>query len=433
MAGELKLEATLVRDAIAADAPPQMTYVLLEATPTGAQVVNLQAPLNLCLVLDRSGSMVGDKLNNLKQAVKEVIAQLQPTDFISIVLFEENAEVLVPSQPAANKTQLAGLVDGIEERGGTQMSKGLELGLAQVRRNADPSRINKIVLLTDGRTWGDEPQCQSFAQQAGQERVSIAALGLGLPQPVAPVPGVPQMAGVSADDWNHTLLDGIAQASGGASDLIDSPAKIASVFQSTLRSAQASVVRNAELVLRLVEGVTPRQVWQVLPLITNLSHRAIGPRDVQVSLGDIEKNVGKTALIELTLPTRAPGKTRVALADVTYDVPNANIVGEKARVEIFVDYAAPSPENPKVMQVIERVSAHKLQTRALQDAQAGNVQGATQKLRQAATQLLNLGEAELAQTAMQEAQNLQEQGQMSSAGTKRLNYATRKLTQNLGQ
>jgi Ca-activated chloride channel family protein len=85
--------------------------------------------------------------------------------------------------------------------------------------------------------------------------------------------------------------------------------------------------------------------------------------------------------------------------------------------------------NPRVANIVEKISAFKLQTIALQEAQAGNVAGATQKLKQAATQLLNLGENELAQAAAQEAQNLQQQGQMSSAGTKRLHYETRKLTQ----
>lgn len=77
------------------------------------------------------------------------------------------------------------------------------------------------------------------------------------------------------------------------------------------------------------------------------------------------------------------------------------------------------------------MSAFKLQTRALQEAEAGNIAGATQKLKQAATQLLNLGENDLAQTAMQEAQNLQQGNQVSPTGTKRLTYGTRKLTQNL--
>jgi Ca-activated chloride channel family protein len=430
MAGELNLQVTTLRDAVTANAPtPQMMYVLLEAQPTGAQVASASMPLNLVLVLDRSGSMSGARIGNLRQAVKMLIDQLQPSDFISLVLFDDQVEVPLPSQPAANKQQLHAIVDRIDDRGGTQMSLGLQSGLGEAQRNLDPGRVNKIVLLTDGNTWGDEAMCQSLAQQAGQMRVPIVSLGLGLPQPIG-APGLPQPVG-GADDWNHALLDGIAQASGGASDLIETPDKIVQVFQSIVKSAQASVVRNTEMLFRLSADVAARNVWQVTPLISNLSQRAISPRDVQVTLGDIEKTVGKSVLVEVTLPVRAPGKMRIAQAEITYDVPAAGLMAQKIKSDILIEFGTESPIKPNVMNLVERVNAHKLQTRALQDAQAGNVAGATQKLKQAATQLLNMGEAELAQQALQEAQNLQQQGQMTSAGTKRLNYGTRKLTQNL--
>jgi Ca-activated chloride channel homolog len=99
-----------------------------------------------------------------------------------------------------------------------------------------------------------------------------------------------------------------------------------------------------------------------------------------------------------------------------------------------VDYGTESAINQSIANLVEKVSAFRLQTQALKDAQAGNTVGATQKLKQAATQLLNMGETDLANAALQEAQNLQQPGgQMSSAGTKRLNYGTRKLTQNLNE
>ncbi len=431
MPGELNLQVTCLRDTVNANTPtPQMLYALLEAQPTGVQIASAQMPLNLTLVLDRSGSMSGARIQNLRQAVKMMIDQLQPTDVIAIVLFDDQVEITLPSQMANNKPQLHAIADAIDDRGGTQMSLGLQAGLQQAQRYLDPTRVNKIVLLTDGNTWGDEAQCLALAQQAGQYRIPIIALGLGLPQPIA-APGLPQPVGAAADDWNHTLLDNIAQASGGVSDLIETPDKIVRVFQDIVRSAQASVIRNAELIFRLSADVTAKQVWQVTPLISNLSQRAISPRDVQVTLGDIEKNIGKAVLVELTIPPRAPGKMRVAQAEVSYDVPAANLSSEKVRVDVIVEYGVESAINPRVMNLVERVNAHKLQTRALQDASAGNIAGATQKLKQAATQLLNLGEAELAQQALQEAQNLQQQGQMSAAGTKRLNYGTRKLTRPL--
>jgi len=261
MAGELNLKVTMIRDVVSSmdrNPQPQMTYALFEASPTGAQVANVQMPLNLSLVLDRSGSMNGDKIKNLRLAVKALIDMLQPTDFISIVLFDDQVEVPLFGQPAANKAQLHSIVDAIDDRGGTQMSLGLQKGLEEISRNYDANRINKIILLTDGNSWGDEAQCQAHAQQAAQYSVPIVALGLGLPQPIA-APGLPQLGGAS-DDWNHVLLDSIARTSGGMSDLIDTPGKIVTVFQDVVKSAQATVVRNAELILRLAADVNARQI-----------------------------------------------------------------------------------------------------------------------------------------------------------------------------
>ncbi|OQY91991.1 MAG: hypothetical protein B6D41_08730 [Chloroflexi bacterium UTCFX4] len=430
MAGELDLQIRLLHDAVNANVPQQLAYVLLDANPTDAQLQNVQAPLNLALVLDRSGSMNGAKIHNLREATKLLIQHMQPTDYVSIITFDDQVDVLVQAQPAQNIAQLMQVVDSIQDRGGTQISLGLQQAIDQVRRNFDPGRVNKIVLLTDGNSWGDEAACQALAQQAGQQNIPIVALGLGLVNVAPAAPGMPAVMGMS-DDWNHALLDALGNVSGGTSELIQTPQEIAKVFQTILATSQATVVRNAELTLRLAQDVMPRQVWQTLPLISNLSQRAISAREIQISLGDIDKTTGKQILAELILPPKPMGKNRIAQAEIMYDVPAFGLAQQIVRADIVIEYATESPINPQVMNIVERVSAHRLQTQALSDAQAGNIPGATQKLKAAATRLLNIGESQLAQDAMQEANNLQQQGQMSSAGTKRLNYGTRKLTQQL--
>lgn len=416
MAGEVSLTCTLGKPTVQATNTPQLAYVLIEAKPTGA-VANVQMPVNLALVLDHSGSMsTGDKLRNMKDAVKLVLDQMQPRDYVSLVIFDDKVDLVSASQPVSNKAHLMALVDGIQDRGGTEMSRGIEAGLAEVRKAVDPARVSRMLLLTDGQTYGDEPRCEQLAAQAGQMGVPITALGLG-------------------DDWNEKLLDAIAQASGGMADYVDAPHKVQQAFLSTLQSMQASVISNANLLLRLVGGVAPRQVWRVFPLISQLSPRALSDRDVQVALGELEKDAGQAVLVELMLPARAAGRYRIAQAEVGYDVPAAGAVGEKVRSDVlltFTDDAALAQQyDPRVMNMAEKVTAFKLQTRALDEAKAGNVAGATQKLRAAATRLLEMGEGDLAAAAEAEAKRL-EQGQgMSAAGTKTLQYQTKKLTQKL--
>jgi len=161
----------------------------------------------------------------------------------------------------------------------------------------------------------------------------------------------------------------------------------------------------------------------------------IGEHDVQIELGELDAQQGKSVLIELLLPPRQAGSYRIAQAQVTYDLPQTNQVGLEAREDIILQYTGDAnlarQYDPAVMNLVEKVTAYKLQTRALDEARMGNVAAATQKLRAAATRLLELGETDLAQAATAEADNLEKSGQMTAAGTKKLRYQTRKLTQRL--
>ncbi|NLD43982.1 MAG: hypothetical protein GX657_10865 [Chloroflexi bacterium] len=194
-------------------------------------------------------------------------------------------------------------------------------------------------------------------------------------------------------------------------------------------------MRNATMTLRLVSDVTPRQVWQVTPLLANLGYQPIGEHDVQVNLGELDAVAGKAVLVELLLPPRRAGRYRVAQAEVRGELPMQNLTGTSVRQDIVVDYtedaALAARYDARIMNIVEKVTVYRLQTRALEEARLGDLTNATRKLRAAATRLLELGEPQLAEAAQQEAANLEQSGQMSSLGTKKLRYQTRKLTQKL--
>jgi Ca-activated chloride channel family protein len=415
MAGEITLTVTPGSSVVQAQPTQQLVYVLIHAQPTGVGVP-AQMPLNFGLVLDRSGSMAGSKIQNLREAVKLVISRMTSQDLASLVIFDDKVDLLVNSQPVTNSANILSQVDRITDRGGTEMSKGIQKGLEQIRAGAAPDRVSRMLLLTDGETYGDEERCKQLATECGQAGIPISALGLG-------------------DDWNSELLDAIANNSGGDVDHLQTPDKIMMEFERTLRSMQGTVARNANLTLRLVQGVAPRAAWRVIPQIAKLDTRHLSDRDVQVQLGDLERDTGQSVLVELVLQPRAAGTFRIAQAEVAYDVPAAGLIGEKARQDILLTLTdnptQVQPSDPQIMNLIEKVSVFKLQTRALSEAQAGNIGKATQQLRAAATRLLDMGEVDLAQAAQQEATNLEQQGQMSAAGTKKLQYQTRKLTQRL--
>lgn len=415
MAGELNQSFLLNNSVVQALGTSQLIYVLVTAQPAGTEVP-VQMPLNFGLVLDRSGSMAGSKIDGLREAVKLVAGRMSLQDVVSIVIFDDKADVLVPSQPIGQQQQMMAQINNISDRGGTEMSKGMRRGLEQIRQYATPDRVSRMLLLTDGETWGDEDQCKQIATECGQAGIPISAFGLG-------------------DEWNSNLLDAIAGNSGGNSDFLSVPEKIMTEFERTLRSMQGTVVKNASLTLRLVPGVTPRSAWRLQPQISKLDHRHLSDRDVQIHLGDINRDTGQSVLIELVMQPRNPGTFRIAQTEISYDVPSTGITGERVRQDILLtltsDPAQVQRPNPEVMNLVEKVSMFKLQTRALSEAQAGNNDKATQLLRIGATRLLEMGEADLAQTFEQEASSLEQGAGLTASGTKKLQYQTRKLTQRL--
>jgi Ca-activated chloride channel family protein len=295
------------------------------------------------------------------------------------------------------------------------MSGGMRRGLTELEKGLSPERLNRMLLLTDGQTFGDEEQCVELGTEMGTKQIVIQALGLG-------------------EDWNEDLLDQVAEASGGAADFIETADEINDYFQDAVARMQATVVHNAQLILRLTNGIVPRQVWRVLPIIENLGYQPLSDEDVQVPLGEVDKDQGSALLVELLVAPRPEGRFRIAQAEVNYDVPALSLVGEKARADIMIDFTSDPQQarqyNAFTMNLVEKVTAFKLQTRALNAAKMGDTEGASRQLRAAATRLLQVGEEKLAQAALDEAQNLEEKGEMTSTGTKKLRYSTRKLTRN---
>ena len=410
MPDTMTLTCTWGRAPLPTSAAPQAAYLLIEATPGAATE---SVPLNFGLVLDRSGSMQGAKLAAMKDATKRVIDTLTPQDVVSIVLFDDTVQVLTPATAATDKAALLAAIDSIEEAGGTAMSAGLAAGQAELRKNMAPERVSALLLLTDGQTWGDEDQCRALAQDLGQAGVRITALGLGA-------------------EWNEKLLDDLAEKTGGSSDYIADPAQITTFFQRAVRAAQGTVAQDARVLLRLARDVTPRAVHRVTPVIANLGYQPIGESEVAVRLGSLEAGSPAGVVIDMMLPPRAAGSFRIAQAELHYTplAGSEQVVKQDVLLEFTADPNG-AKYDPRVMNLVEKVTAFKLQTRALSEAEAGNLAGATQKLRAAATRLLDLGELELAQKAQEQAAQL-EQGQGMSAETqKELRYATRRLTQKL--
>ncbi|HEX6607211.1 MAG TPA: VWA domain-containing protein, partial [Chloroflexia bacterium] len=202
-----------------------------------------------------------------------------------------------------------------------------------------------------------------------------------------------------------------------------------------LEAVESITVRHLVASVRLSAGVELRRAHRIRPAISTLRDVPIQDRTATFDLGDLEPDRPPALLLELIVPTRAAGAFRIAAVTLAYDVPGpqGSTSGAQARADAVLEYSTSGmgPLDPAVMNTVEKVNAFSLQTRALDEAAAGNIQGATTKLRSAATRLLDMGETDLAQAAEQEAQKLEQSGQVSAEGAKKLHYATRRLTQRL--
>ncbi|MDQ2714580.1 MAG: VWA domain-containing protein [Chloroflexota bacterium] len=407
MPGEVELTQQLGKDYMPVTGGSQVAYVLLEAKPT-AMMAQVRMPLNFALVLDHSGSMKGAKLNNVKEAVKMVIDHLESTDYVSVVVFDDTAQVIIPSMPANDKAGMKAAIDRIRDAGGTAMSLGMIQGLNELRRYNFPNTVNRMILLTDGVTYGDSDRCRQLARDAASAGIAMYPLGIG-------------------QDWDENLLDDVGQLSGGMpAEFIRNPADAMTIFQQQIQSAVAVAVRNATLTLRLPAGVTPKKAVKVLPIISDLGPSVLSDRQIVISLGDLEKDTAQGVMVELLIDPRPAGLFRIAQSELTYDVPIGNLVGESIREDIKVSFTSDANQaaqvNPRVMNFAEKANAQRLVTRFLDEYKRTGK--ATTRLAPNVTRILD----EETQAAIEQINQGQ---QISQDQVKTIGNKTRKLTQRL--
>ena len=158
---------------------PQVLYLLLEISPMrdAAKLKKRDVPLNLTLVLDRSKSMRGMRLEKLKIAVHQIIEGLSEADRLAIVSFSDRSEVLIPAGPVTDKMALRAQVNLMRADGGTEIFYGLQAGLEEVRKNLSDRFVNHVILLTDGRTYGGEERCMGWPKRRTKRALASARWG----------------------------------------------------------------------------------------------------------------------------------------------------------------------------------------------------------------------------------------------------------------
>ena len=413
MKNELNVRCIMSKDMVPVTGTEQAVYTLLDIKAGSGTSLGTM-PANFALVLDRSGSMDGEKMDNLKEAVGFLVDHLSDTDLVSVTIFDDQVETLIPNQPAKNREEIKTAVAKVIARGGTQISDGLRAGMEELKKGYSTNRLNRLLLITDGQTWDDEDACLKVADEAGKQGIAITSIGIGA-------------------EWNEKLLLRIAEGSRGNSHWIQNSISILDAFQLEVEGMQSVAAVNLKVTAHMSHGVQPIKVYSTIPMIADISKKSVKGGMVTADLGSLDGKRGQAVLIESRISAEKAGKFRLGQVEVTYDIPSKGVTGRNVKADIFVtfttDASAAAKVNAQVMNLVEKVSAFKLQTRALTEAEAGNIAAATQKLEAAATVFLNIGEGDLAEAAENEILALKKTGALTAVGTKKLEYGTRKLTQ----
>jgi Ca-activated chloride channel family protein len=384
----------------------QLVYVLLNMKTRGADALPVP-PLNICLALDRSTSMKGAKMELLKAASIQVMRGLRDEDIFSVVVFGDNAEVAIPASYRAERQKLEARIRDIQVGGATEMLRGLESGLNELRRGSDSRRINHLILLTDGQTYGDEQACLDLASQAAREGIGISAMGIGA-------------------DWNDSFLDQVASRTGNTSRYIARPQDIQKLLTEKFNALANVVAEDISLEGKLGEAVKLNYAFRLQPEAGPVTFGAI------TQLGPVLRDVNLSVLFEFHVSPAATSTGRVDLLNGSLKIAMAArpIPLPPIRVRIGCDVLeAPSAQPPPtaILQALSRLTLYRMQERARHESQAGQYDRATRSLQNLAAHLLSQGHHDLANTILLEADNVQRMHTFSLTGEKDIKYATRAL------
>ena len=206
-----------------------------------------RGPMNLALVLDRSGSMQGPKIEKARQAACVALDQLADDDYLSLVVFDHRTELLIPPVRvggAEHREALKSRIDRIRPGGSTAIYAGVSLGAEQVRAHLDKEFVNRIILMSDGIANVGPSRTSDLAalgRDLRREGLGVTTIGLG-------------------DDYNEDLMTALAEASDANYYYVRDAEKLPGIFSEELGAVRSVVAREIRIRIRTPEGVRLKEI-----------------------------------------------------------------------------------------------------------------------------------------------------------------------------
>lgn len=287
--GKLRLDARLGHATLPGSRSSE-TFVLVELGAFEATALEARAPVSLSIVIDRSGSMKGQRLTNAIAAARGMLGRLRHNDTISLIAYDDTAELLLAPTTVDRVDRLAfeRMLSSLRSGGHTCISCGLDLARAQVRSRA--GALSRVLLLSDGvanRGLTTVPEFRLLGDVARQERTAITSIGVDL-------------------DYDERTLFAVSQASNGHHYFVEDPTGLPAVFEREAADLVGSVADRVDVDVTLAEGV------ELVEVIAR-GHRREGDDRVALSFGSFAAGEQKSALLRVRV---APGAGSRSLADV---------------------------------------------------------------------------------------------------------------------
>ncbi len=304
------IELVPLRPAVRSDAPCALD-VLVRITPPAAELNAARPALNLGLVLDRSGSMAAqNKIGFAREAAVYAVQQLLPTDRVSVTVFDDRVQTVVPNAPATDKGPIVETLQGVQPGNSTDLHGGWKEGGGQVGKNLLAGGLNRVLLLSDGLANVGETSPDAIAtdvNRLAREGVSTTAMGVG-------------------DDYNEDLLEAMARSGDGNYYYIESPQQLPDIFQTELKGLMATFGNTVSL------GTEPQGGASVADVLNDLDRLPSG----LLKLPNLVAGMPIVVVVRLNVPP-TPEKRELCRFRVAWNDP-----GRGERREMTATLALPA-------------------------------------------------------------------------------------------
>ena len=244
-ASDLTLRVTPERDYVYRLGPREL-IVQVEVEARKSDDVR-RAPMNLAIVLDRSGSMEGAKLEKARQAAAMAVDKLADDDIFSLVTYDDQTNLLIPPERVGgrdHREELKARIHRIQAGGSTALHAGVVLGSKQVRRFFEKERVNRVILLSDGIANVGPSSTSALAglgRELRGEGIAVSTVGLG-------------------DDYNEDLMTALAEASNANYYYVKDAEKLPGIFAQELGAARSLLARNIVIRIQAPDGVRLKEI-----------------------------------------------------------------------------------------------------------------------------------------------------------------------------